>query len=38
MTASVLTRALVSALLLAIPLLTSWLLVRRGGHPAPERF
>jgi hypothetical protein len=34
----VLTRALVSGLLLAIPLLASWLLVRRAGHPATERF
>jgi hypothetical protein len=27
------TRALVAALLLAIPFLTSVVLVRRGGHP-----
>lgn len=29
----IMTRALLSALLLAIPFLTSVLLVKRGGHP-----
>jgi len=33
----VLTRALLSALLLAIPLVASWVLVRRTGHPAQDR-
>jgi hypothetical protein len=28
-----LTRALIAALLLAIPFATSWILVRRVGHP-----
>jgi hypothetical protein len=30
------TRALMAALLLAIPLLTSWILVRRVGAPAKQ--
>jgi hypothetical protein len=30
------TRLLVTALLLAIPMLTSWILVRRVGHPSAD--
>jgi hypothetical protein len=30
------TRVLLAALLLAIPVLTSWILVRRVGHPAAD--
>jgi len=34
---TVLTKAILSALLLAIPLLASWVLVRRIGHPSADR-
>jgi hypothetical protein len=33
-----LTRAALAALLLAIPFLTSWVLVRRLGHPSAQDF
>jgi hypothetical protein len=34
--ADVLTTALISALLLGVPVVASWVLVRRAGHPAAD--